>query len=55
MVGTDVIIGCWIGYMSLLVIGWTTIGNTPYWKTMGVVLGSTCSTCGIKIDWLDGI
>jgi hypothetical protein len=27
VVGVDVITGCWTSYLSLLVIGWTTIGN----------------------------
>jgi hypothetical protein len=27
VVGIDVITGCWISYLSLLITSWTTIGN----------------------------
>jgi hypothetical protein len=47
MVGTSVIIGCWTSYLSMLIIGWTIVGN---WFPIecGVCVGGTigCSSTG---------
>jgi hypothetical protein len=45
MVGTHIVIGCWTSCLSMLAIGWTTIGNYP--TEYGVYVGGTsCPSTG---------
>ncbi len=51
MVGIGAITSCWIGYLSLLAIGWTTVENwfsTKY----GVYVGGTTSCLGTGYTFL---